>query len=81
MSKLPPAAQAVLDAMYEVNMDFGDENATLAAAALRAVADQVVPEEADNENLDRDSWLQWSRRLPIRFELLAIATELEGPNG
>jgi hypothetical protein len=44
MSKLLPAAQAVLDAMYEVNMDFGDENATLAAAALRAAADQVIPE-------------------------------------
>ena len=38
MTKLSPAAQAVLDAMYEVNMDFDGENATLAAAALEAVA-------------------------------------------
>ncbi|NCW69458.1 MAG: hypothetical protein EBV86_13015 [Marivivens sp.] len=45
MTDLSPAAQAMLDAMYEVNMDFDGENATLAAAALEAVADQVVPEE------------------------------------
>ena len=38
---LPSVAQAVLDAMYEVNMDFGKENAKLAAAALRAAADRV----------------------------------------
>jgi hypothetical protein len=33
-----PAAQAVIDAMYEVNMDFGDENDKLGAAVLRAAA-------------------------------------------
>lgn len=38
MTELSPTAQAVLDAMYEVNMDFGDENALLAAAVLRALA-------------------------------------------
>ena len=43
MPELSPAAQAVLDAMYEVNMDFDGENATLAAAAIEALADQVVP--------------------------------------
>ena len=38
MTDLSPAAQAVLDAMHEVNLDFGGENAELAAAALKAVA-------------------------------------------
>lgn len=38
MAELSPQAQAVLDEMYEVNMDFGEENAKLAAAALCAAA-------------------------------------------
>ena len=41
MSELSPAAQAVLDGMYEVNLDFGEENAKLAAAALRALAKRM----------------------------------------
>ena len=39
---LSPAAQVVLNSMYEVNMDFNDENRALAAAALRAAAAQMV---------------------------------------
>ena len=66
---LSPAAQAVLDAMYEVNMDFGDENAKLAAAALRALADQVVPDEGN--------FLTPAIAAGIRAHILAIATELE----
>jgi protein-disulfide isomerase-like protein with CxxC motif len=42
MTDLSPAAQAVLDAMHEVNMDFDGENAILAAAALRAAADRTM---------------------------------------
>lgn len=87
MSNLSPTAQAVLDAMYEVNMDFGDENAKLAAAALRTAADQVVPDidlhiSVANDCLPRDiGAAKWSARYETRRELLAIATELEGPNG
>jgi hypothetical protein len=33
MTPLSPAAQAVLDTMYEINMDFNGENSALAAAA------------------------------------------------
>jgi hypothetical protein len=40
-TELSPAAQAVLDAMYEVNMDFGEENSALAAAALRETVNQL----------------------------------------
>jgi hypothetical protein len=39
---LSPAVQAVLDAMYGINMDFNDENSALAAAALRAAADRMM---------------------------------------
>ena len=72
---LSPAAQAVLDAMHEVNLDFGGENAELAAAALRAAADQVVPPvEFDRRYTTQE---RWDARDDIRFELLAIAAELE----
>ena len=72
---LSPDAEAVLDAMYEVNMDFGDENAKLAAAAIRALADQAIP-------MIQSPWS--STFVPVltamesREKMLAIATELEG---
>ena len=52
----------------------------LCAAALRAVADQVVPEAAEavgdqHDEARRDQWLR------IRWKFLAIAAELEGSNG
>ncbi len=76
MTDLSLAAQAVLDAMHEVNMDFDGENATLAAATLRAAADQVLA-------------AQWEGRIPpdtmhkpgITWacdSLYAISAELEG---
>jgi hypothetical protein len=83
MTKLSPAAQAVLDAMYEVNMDFDGENATLAAAALRAAADQVVPfaEITPQEDLEsRREAMAWGMQHQAqltRHQLLAIAAELE----
>jgi len=69
--ELSPAAQAVLDAMYEVNMDFDGENATLAAAALEAAADQVVPEDPCGYDCCITQCEQ------IRAELLATAAELK----
>ena len=62
MTDLSPAALAVrLAAIYA-----GPELEGRIAAALRAAADQVVPEESPRV-LDRQ----------IRFQLLAIAAELE----
>jgi hypothetical protein len=74
MTKLSPAAQAVLDAYEAVNCDFflGNPPETALAAALRAAADQVVPEEL-LKGSDPDAWL----RDEIRSQLLAIAAELE----
>ncbi len=61
---LSPAAQAVLDAF---NAEWPDG----LAAALVAVADQVVPENANPVGDEHDeSWLR------IRLQLLAIAVEL-----
>jgi hypothetical protein len=65
---LSPAAQAVLDAFWKQP---GDRSAI--AAALRAVADQVVPDSVGPLHRDRDV-MQWE----IRRKLLAIAAKLEG---
>ena len=69
MTELSPAAQATLEAAYLA----GYEHEDIAAAVLRAAADQVVPAS-----------LPWHRATcnpfagQIRAELLAIAAELEG---
>ncbi len=73
---LSPAAQAVLNAAF---LAYDEETlyvatceqhaGKIAAAALRAAADQVVPEADYYENCD-----------VVREELLAIAAELEGGN-
>jgi hypothetical protein len=75
---LSPAAQAVLDAVREICPAPADE---IAAAALLAVADQVVPEEESCEGGFSDSFehqCRASERRLVRAELLAIAAELEG---
>ena len=64
MTDLSPAAQAVLDAVqFELNAE--RHAPWIAAAALRALADQVVPANGSRKNNE------------IRAKLLAIATELE----
>ena len=63
---LTPAAQAIWEAFNEdeagVFVDYGDK----LAAALRALADQVVPANGSRKNNE------------IRAEILASAAELEG---
>ena len=73
MTNLSPAAQAVLDAYG----DFEPANVDAMAAALRAAADQVVPENAESVGDEHDDarHFQWMR---IRNKLRAIAAELEG---
>jgi len=77
MTKLSPAAQAVLDA---ANAAY-DDVATVregTASALRAAADQVVPREAVKDR----NWVSdaYKQRMDTRAYLLAIADELEGFN-
>lgn len=79
MSELSPAAQAVLDAAkdaYGINYsEFHCCADRVAAAALRAAADQVVPEY---ETTPGGSKIWPSEPVPsIRAGLLAIADELE----
>ena len=74
---LSPAAQALLDA-YEFTADAAADSDDLnaLAAALRAAADQVVPEEP---LYGGDQRWQYERdaRQESRKKLLAIAAELE----
>jgi len=83
MVDLSPAAQAVLDAAYALPLKSGQPNI---AAALRAAADQVVPVELEEKDLDfsnpddKAEWYQWSQRECTRHQLLAIAAELGGTN-
>jgi hypothetical protein len=77
MTDLSPAAQAVLDAANGRSSygpdDCLSESRWIAAAALRAAADQVVPEGYTQAY---DCCLEIMGE--IREELLAIAAELEG---
>jgi hypothetical protein len=80
---LSPAAQAVLDAaVLPCTIRQG------IAAALRAVADQVVPKEVSQRrgmrpggtgSIAPDEFKQ-DQRDETRRRLIVIATELEGPN-
>ena len=86
MTELSPAAQAILDAANGANSygpdDCLNESRWIAAAALRAAADQVVPHMEEPEwgacdyiNCDIELYTDHQRK---RTALLAIAAELEG---
>jgi hypothetical protein len=81
---LSPAARAVLDAFTEDHFlhdwKHNHYNTDALAAALRAAADQVVPEPDD---IDKGSLSLAAirNRCKVRDQLLAIAAELEGGNG
>jgi hypothetical protein len=84
MTDLSPAAQAILDAAHNRWLDVDDDiPAQVAAAALKAAADQVVPEQqvpVPNEDsvVEMQGWACVSQRQRTRSQLLAIADELEG---
>jgi hypothetical protein len=74
MTELSPAAQAVLKAACNTPEDCPYEHDL--AAALEAVADQVVPEPND---WDKDNFSTQALRLRcvVRDQILAIAAELK----
>jgi hypothetical protein len=86
---LSPAAQAVLDAAASqmeggwISPDFIPYRAKKIAAALRAAADQVVPEPPVIVEGGRTYEEAWTATVhdDIRRRFLAIADELEGANG
>jgi hypothetical protein len=70
MTKLSPAAQSVLDAAIDIAESPDAES--IAAAVLRAVADQVVPIEYEDI---QGCWYEKKNR--VREQFLDIAKELE----
>ena len=79
---LSPAAQAVLDAAAGGPVPDSAAFAPLrleVAGAVRALADQVVPEEADymRAAIPDTSW--WDKHDLVRWEILGIANELDPP--
>jgi hypothetical protein len=86
MSDLSPAVQAVLDAYYDAakavlnicgDFEVGSARNKGIAAALRALADQVVPHPG---RYPMNSYMDGIRdaKQDVRAAILAIATELEG---
>ena len=79
MTDLSPAARAVLDAVTPYPI-----HEAAIAAALRAAADQVVPqkEEPFTDPMKPSvsfgySWTVWETEQYLRLQFLAIADELE----
>ena len=73
-NRLSLSTQAVLDAILEISPAPADE---IAAAALRAAADQVVPPALEEEFYERNHSLHLNKMVEIRQKLIAIADELE----
>ena len=73
---LSPAAQAVYDAWYEAIDAYSEQDPPpQLAAALRAAADQVVPEE-DAMPLNLAHRVRWDALQSVRYQLLAIVADL-----
>ena len=85
---LSPAAQAVLDAAFSAywsaEQEAPNDEGMIAAAALRAAADQVVPEDYNPPRTafcpEAGAFVDGKecRNEDVRYQLLAIAAELEG---
>jgi hypothetical protein len=74
VTDLSPAAQAVLDACDQAFNQCGTTAQGL-SAALKAAADQVVPEE-DAMPLNLAHRLRWDALQSVRYQLLAIVADL-----
>jgi hypothetical protein len=86
MTTLSPQAQAVLDAAFSAywsaEQEAPNDEGMIAAAALKAAADQVVPEPPMIVKGGRTYEEAWTATVhgDIRRQFLAIAAELEGGN-
>jgi hypothetical protein len=77
---LTPETQAILNIIKEVSWNWSNMEPespyTIAAAVLRAVADQVVPEE--RKPMYSDTWEEsaLNARLDVRNDILRIAHQI-----
>ena len=81
MAKLSPAAQVVLSAANGACCygpdDVLNESQWIAAAALRAAADQVVPEHREHYPATLDERHRKVSAFDVRNQFFAIAAQLE----
>ena len=77
MTDLSPAAQAVRDAAFEP-WQSTDTPESIAAAALRAAANQVVLDKPAPDVASLKEFERWDAKRFVRLQFLAIAAELEG---
>jgi hypothetical protein len=75
---LSSAAQAVLDAYWKADYEPSWTHQLALVAALRAVADQVVPKTPPSKFAPHYEEGIWDGKDDARELLLAIAAELEG---
>ena len=78
MTELSPAAQAIDFALYGPGL--GATRRQIAAAALRAAADQIAPDEphpGESQFWDDEADREWQNNQHFCKKLLAIAAELE----
>lgn len=80
MTKPSPAAQAIRQAVDAVftRGPVPPTTEEVAAAVLRAAADQVVPEQTREPHGTGFRWGGWAGQQGARRDFLAIAAELEG---
>jgi hypothetical protein len=76
MTDLSPAAQAVRDAAFEP-WQSTDTPESIAAAALRAAANQVVLDKPAPDVASLKEFERWDAKRFVRLQFLAIAAELE----
>jgi hypothetical protein len=72
------AAQAVIDATGAMGTSLELAARGIAAAALRAAADQVVPDKPAPDVASLKEFERWDAKRFVRLQFLAIAAELEG---
>lgn len=79
MTDLSLAAQALMDA-YCTEADRRNRAVTeaeMVAAALRAMANKVLPHSAWGSDRDSPAFYRWQQKMKTRSWILSIARELE----
>jgi hypothetical protein len=70
-------AQEILSSMYEINMDFHDENPALAVAVVRTLTEHLLPvQPPEGLTASRTECLAGVVRAAIRSKCLDVLAEL-----
>lgn len=71
-------AEQILSSMYEINMDFHDENPALAAVVVRTLTEHLLPVQLpEGLTASRTECLAGVVRADIRSKCLEVLAELQ----